>query len=155
MSAARKHGAAGAHTPGPWRVDGGRCGPNSDRLMVCHGGEDEGSPILAEVLSDYAKLPREANARLIAASPDLLESSFAARHQLMAVLGCVSNAEHRRHIERAIDLATTAITKAGGQSTFAQAAAETGVRICERCGNPRGRVSDPIAPCTYCSEAAP
>ena len=56
------------HTPGPWNVSG--CRANDDNL-ICHGDENETSPIIAQVLSDGGALPRLANARLIAAAPEL------------------------------------------------------------------------------------
>ena len=52
------------YTPGPWFVSGCRAG---EMYIVVHGGVVESEPIICE--------PRDiANARLIAAAPDLLEA---------------------------------------------------------------------------------
>lgn len=58
---------------------------------------------------------KRTDARLTAAAQELLEATIAARHQLLAVLGMVDNAEHRGHIDRAIALADAAIAKAVGK----------------------------------------
>ena len=57
------------HTPGPWKIDG-----ESDRVIVAHDGET-----LAQTYFVYGDRDRQypqsiANARLIAAAPDLLEA---------------------------------------------------------------------------------
>ena len=50
------------HTPGPWRVD---CGEYSDEYVLRNG------------LVTHTEAEREANARLIAAAPDLLAAARA------------------------------------------------------------------------------
>lgn len=64
------------HTPGPWRVSGCRMRTLSecDNYLVEHGDEQERSPLIAEIFTDDSRLPVEANARLIAAAPKLLEA---------------------------------------------------------------------------------
>jgi hypothetical protein len=57
------------HTPGPWRVSGCMSG---NMALIEHGAAGEHSPIIAEVSSDGGSLPRDANAALIAAAPELL-----------------------------------------------------------------------------------
>lgn len=70
---------SGQHTPGPWRVndsDGaGNCGSDIFPFLVEAGTpEHSEGPVIAEVYGDLANLPALANARLIAASPDMLEA---------------------------------------------------------------------------------
>lgn len=64
-----------AHTPGPWRVHD-RTRSRDNRIMVLH---PDGQRLIADLSQGYAstagEIPeeeREANARLIAAAPDLL-----------------------------------------------------------------------------------
>ncbi len=59
----------GAHTPGPWTVSGCKLGNSA---MVTHGNDGTFSPVIATVHDDGTRLPAEANARLIAAAPELL-----------------------------------------------------------------------------------
>lgn len=61
------------HTPGPWRVYGGRCGKDSKDFMVIYGDEDTFSPIICDVKGGEG-LPGAANARLIAAAPELADA---------------------------------------------------------------------------------
>ena len=72
------------HTPGPWRVLGSvtTTKQGTHNLHIGHGDADTFSPMLAEVLSDGDRLPKEANARLIAAAPDLLRALEEARAML-------------------------------------------------------------------------
>ena len=60
------------YTPGPWTVSGCR---SDQGLLIEHGDAETFSPIIAEVKSDGARLPLTANARLIAAAPELLEAA--------------------------------------------------------------------------------
>ena len=63
------------HTPGPWRISGCRTHNSAtgiDELMIEHGDENCISPIIASICSDVDRLPMSANARLIAAAPDML-----------------------------------------------------------------------------------
>ena len=65
------------HTPGPWRVSGCHLEqPRSENihLLVEHGDESTSAPLIAEVYMDSDRLPTAANAKLIAAAPDLLEA---------------------------------------------------------------------------------
>jgi hypothetical protein len=66
-------------TPGPWRVnDGegaGNCGPDIFPFLVEAGTPERSTgPVIAEIYGDPAGLPADANARLIAAAPDLYEA---------------------------------------------------------------------------------
>lgn len=70
------------HTPGPWRIWDAHLGPNGDRMGIVSGE----TASLAEVLSDYGRLPRDANARLIAAAPRLLAVAKSALVELVACL---------------------------------------------------------------------
>ena len=64
------------HTAGPWKISGSHMrnleGP--DDLLIEHGNDQEFSPLVAQVHSDNGRLPTEANARLMAAAPELLEA---------------------------------------------------------------------------------
>lgn len=83
-------------TPGPWRANdsegAGNCGPNIFPFMVEAGtAERSTGPVVAEVYGDLAGMPAEANARLIAAAPTMLE----------ALEAFVSNAVLSEHTDRA------------------------------------------------------
>lgn len=57
-------------TKGPWTIDSANCSAHS--FCGIHGGDDDGY-IIADLCNDgYSREVQEANARLIAASPDLL-----------------------------------------------------------------------------------
>ena len=56
------------HTPGPWK-----CIPISDRILNHHRGFEIRGPETEKSVRDVLESEKEANARLISASPDLLE----------------------------------------------------------------------------------
>ncbi len=59
-----------AHTPGPWQIDNNNC--HSGQVAVCHGDEEGYVEVWSENWS--AGISQSANARLIAAAPDLLKA---------------------------------------------------------------------------------
>jgi hypothetical protein len=59
------------HTPGPWRISGCKIG---DSLLIEHGDIGTVSPCIGLVYIDEGRLPQQANARLIAAAPEMLEA---------------------------------------------------------------------------------
>ena len=63
-------------TPGPWRVSKSSMATvqRIDNPLICHGGSNIFSPLIAEIYSDGGRLPAKANARLIAAAPELYEA---------------------------------------------------------------------------------
>src|SRR5712692_3162683 len=76
------------HTPGPWRISGDHLGT---KLLIEHGYSFQSirSPFIASVYTDDGKLPQAANARLIAAGPELLtmlETAFDALGRIAEVL---------------------------------------------------------------------
>lgn len=84
------------HTPGPWKVEGGYCVTDNN-----------GINILGETLSDAIGLEEhQANARLIASAPDLLEA-------VRALLEMIT--DNRTH-GKEIDQAVSAILKAEGKN---------------------------------------
>jgi hypothetical protein len=90
------------HTPAPWsieRVNG------SSRVFIERDGGDFLNKLIAAVMSDNRDEPHMANARLIAAAPDLL-----------AALEAIVSADARGELcHDEIALAVEAITKATGQ----------------------------------------
>jgi hypothetical protein len=98
------------HTPGPWRVHvepGSGPSWSSDSVFVCGAGSWPEEQISRVNVQDGLG-EREANARLIAASPDLLEA-------LESIFALGSDGEHSgdRHA-RCRDIARAAIAKATG-----------------------------------------
>lgn len=66
-----------SHTPGPWHVMGGELARRSGRVATIYATDDQELRYLAHVPFDlvhaeHDPTPSEANARLIAAAPDLL-----------------------------------------------------------------------------------
>lgn len=57
------------HTPGPWHIESVGTDTASNGLRVC----TAGGMMLAHIYSDYDHAKTEADARLIAAAPDLYE----------------------------------------------------------------------------------
>ena len=97
------------HTPGPWhsfqQADGTRF------LVVSGDGSKPNEPVVASVAGYTATMhaAEEANARLIAAAPDLL----AACRRIEAWFdGCIGRGELRPNVE--LDAIRAAIAKAGG-----------------------------------------
>ncbi len=93
------------HTPGPWKTDG-------DEIILSSDGRN-----LADVWTEFAAIPRDeavANARLIAAAPELLEALPAL---IVIALDSLDgmDAETREECERDIAKARAAIAKATGK----------------------------------------
>lgn len=62
------------HTPGPWTIS---TSPPVDYALTIHGAslkQSGGFPVVADILERTTDGTHEANARLIAAAPDLLEA---------------------------------------------------------------------------------
>ena len=109
------------HTPAPWQlstIDGEDC------LMV--GGGDDGSMIVADIRTDDPHDVVEANARLIAAAPNLLDaltSLVAVMHALwdhqeeLCKSGDIPrNTMANKPMMNAANMATEALTKAIGET---------------------------------------
>ena len=113
------------HTPAPWQlstIDGEDC------LMV--GGGDDGSMIVADIrtrFSDVYSESESANARLIAAAPDLLDAlsaMVAVMHATYDKLGeFVQTGDHvmrnplaNKQVQDIADMATDALNKAIGEN---------------------------------------
>lgn len=64
------------HTPGPWEVSHGGHGRRNgfviDEYYVLNRGVSDDVAIAAEIIDPVTQMPSEANARLIAAAPELL-----------------------------------------------------------------------------------
>lgn len=90
-----------SHTPGPWTIS---TSSPVDYALSIHGAplkQSGGFPVVADILERTTDGTHEANARLIAAAPDLLEA-------LRAVVSVADRAT------REFDLARSAIAKATG-----------------------------------------
>ena len=113
------------HTPAPWQLstivgwlDGEDC------LMV--GGGDDGSMIVADIRTDDPRYVVAANARLIAAAPDLLDALSAMVAVMHALWDhqeelCKSgdiprNTMANKPMMNAANMATDALTKAIGET---------------------------------------
>jgi hypothetical protein len=92
------------HTPGPWEVDhagyGSRAGFVVDEYFVRHRDVADNVAIASDIVDPATQKPSEANARLIAAAPELLQA-------LQAL-------DRSGHTEAAWDLAKRAMAKATG-----------------------------------------
>ena len=106
------------HTPGPWRTSPANKG-SGDRDMFVMADKPEGQAELAKVY-DWAEyggsLPAEANAKLIAAAPEMLaalEAVEALINERPAVVGAPS-LEGRAAARSVFDRARAAINKATG-----------------------------------------
>ena len=85
------------HTPGPWKI--GTPPPNGEQTV----GTDQG--LMVAVATTSAGVQTKANARLIAAAPDLLE----------ALKGLMALSDHRVDLRDAAKDARAAIAKATGE----------------------------------------
>lgn len=98
------------HTPGPWEVcHGGHGGPSGfviDEYYVLNRTVADDVAIAADIVDPATQMPSEANARLIAAAPELLEA-------LEAVIGCYQCGNDLRIV---MDQVRVAIAKATGEA---------------------------------------
>lgn len=96
------------HTPGPWDVDEG------DKSTIYE--LDAANPI-AEVFSDRSAEENEANARLIAAAPELLDALTALLDEAEDVFVCMADATgiDRHNLPPQFAAARAAIAKAEGR----------------------------------------
>jgi len=113
------------HTPGPWHVNEGGVVVSGERNAVaipCSGkgtylenAEDEGIDVPRGTSSSVGRVMQEANARLIAAAPELLH---ACEELLRAMLSADAGTETATYITTTIDhamrFARAAIAKAKG-----------------------------------------
>ena len=89
------------HTPGPWKIS--RCQlkkteHSAPDMLIEHGNKTEHSPLLCQVYAAGGEHPREANAKLIAAAPELLE---ALRDVLEMCKPCDDNPDNRASVLKA------------------------------------------------------
>lgn len=93
------------HTQGPWNVSKPNCG-----LGIF----DVNGKSVAAISSNQSRSweEKEANARLIASAPELLEALKASRAVLKSVIGTI---DEMRIIKEQIDLIDKAIAKAEGR----------------------------------------
>lgn len=96
-----------AHTPGPWKALKATVRGETTEWFVTDD-DDEGVAVIASCVTDKTGEPSEANARLIAAAPELLE----------ALEGLCGLAElrpgHLQDYKAAVAAARAAIAKAKG-----------------------------------------
>ncbi len=99
------------HTPGPWTFGGARERKTGDRLVM----DRENNPVASAIdYNEYAKDDQvDANARLIAASPDLLREANKALSFLECMRDRVAGLTQHYKIEVEEDL-RAAIKKAEG-----------------------------------------
>lgn len=105
------------HTPGPWEAREGSVGPDYAFTVIGPKYPDGGNPVIADVCIRYDQIAG-ANARLIAAAPDLLAALTACRGQFDFYAREHRAAEKHEKAatnERFAFLATQAINKALGQ----------------------------------------
>jgi hypothetical protein len=106
---------SGQHTPGPWHVETEADWEDDEpTLYVCHAGTVcDGTTVCNFPPSHWATLDtRAANARLIAAAPDLLE----ALREANRLLGDIPAAKGNPRVADAITANRKAIAKAEGRA---------------------------------------
>lgn len=116
-----------SHTPGPWFYDS----VDTPFVLcdgVCEGGDDSGVrtvfttdgqetiAVLYPIEKDEVRYYQDANARLIAAAPELYGATYALLEQLRSLCrrGIISEFELAEGLGGDIDTAQAAITKAKG-----------------------------------------
>ena len=108
------------HTPGPWRAARIRSPGRAAAAYYIYGaGKDQRSPCVAHVKNSTIQ-PLHANARLIAAAPDLLAAAKSAARLLWEIASEVEDGVRTLNEDSAEGKAWTALTnaiaKAEGQS---------------------------------------
>jgi len=110
------------HTPGPWVANAGhdsylRETSSDDPIHAYHVSESsEVGYTVAIVLGDVPELDCAANARLIAAAPELLEALKKARYDLWLALGGDDDSDNAARAIKSISYIDAAIAKAEGKS---------------------------------------
>ena len=104
------------HTPGPWKIFDG-WGASRDRPVVVDSIPDIDGKCVANCICHVASSNdnAEANARLIAAAPDLLE---ALECMVIGAAACaIPHPKERQVLQDAVNIAQSAIRKAKGEAT--------------------------------------
>jgi len=91
------------HTPGPWAIKNGRC---------IYGSGDFIKPVVASVEDDHNDAETAANARLIAASPQMLEALSDILHEVTHDIAGLPRDELLDVVSAVRELAEAAIAKA-------------------------------------------
>lgn len=105
------------HTPGPWRYDGRAYiwGPKSEMVAMTH----EDTEYIALIRGAGEALPMDANARLIAAAPELLDACWKLANEAAGFLALSDIERHgmtnSRILRQRLEEARDAIRKAKGQ----------------------------------------
>ena len=109
-----------SHTAGPWKVSGCRMeyphkhnGKTVLLPIIEHGDENTTCPMIVDVKFTGSILEMEANARLIASAPDMLEALKDAEN-LLADIG-ENGLEDYKDLERTMKRLQLAIAKATGE----------------------------------------
>ena len=100
------------HTPGPWKFYKGKLRPKFSQVMIIEIRDKTGKSIVKWTGFDGVNLPKkeiEANARLMAAAPELLE---ALKTLITALDNCPGEFNYPAKIE---DMARAVIAKAKGE----------------------------------------
>jgi hypothetical protein len=105
--------SAPSHTPGPWRSTGADCKVVSDGEKEWNPGLNLTGPAFIAAVGGHDPLTAVANARLIAAAPDLLDALESARLALMRYGQFVPNNE-RDSYAHACNKASAALARATG-----------------------------------------
>ena len=103
------------HTPGPWILDGFEVSGEISGAAICRVLEADDFPCVEEGTEADVQAECEANARLVAAAPDLLE----ALRKLMALndnRGTFGGELYQDRVDRAWDEARAALAKAEGRT---------------------------------------
>ena len=103
------------HTKGPWKV-GQYLGSLSSFHVHMDAGNKGGGIVVVEAVAGITTEQRLANARLIAAAPELLDALKIAEKKLVELENAVSGGDDEIYVEGAILTARAAIAKATGAS---------------------------------------
>ena len=99
------------HTPGPWKI--GAPPPNGEQTI----GTQQG--LMVAVATTGAGVPTEANARLIATAPELLDELESAVLQMGMAAECVESGRHDEailHLRSHVRQKRAVIAKARGEA---------------------------------------
>lgn len=112
--------SVGKHTPGPWYAMTRESGGLLDQATVCSEHETDGEPtFIADTMGLDGEVPleqRKANARLMAAAPDMLKALTDAIPALVRMHGMTAAGKNRSLRLAQLNAARAAISKAEGRS---------------------------------------